>query len=125
MTLMNPDIHPFFKGVVPRCTLAIGPIQGDCVQGVCKVGEWSEWEFREVEGRYVVGGFRVPPVEVSYEPSCALDILRWSPFILLDTPPLPPYQVLKFLLEDSAVQDLFHFLLFNSIMGHWGRQVTL
>jgi len=64
-------------------------------------------------------------VEVSYKPPHALDILRWPPFILLNTISLPMYEGLEFPSEDPTVQDLFYFIFFNSVADYWGRWVTL
>jgi len=52
----------------------------------------SSWKgVREIEAGDIMEGFRVPPVEVSFEPHCTLDILRWPPIILLTIISLPTY----------------------------------
>jgi len=71
MTLkrMNPDIHPPLK-----CAVSFGQAKGDCIWGVCEVGQWAEWQIREVKGREMSGGLRVPPVEFGYESPGTFDM---------------------------------------------------
>ena len=68
-------------------------------------------------------GFGVPQVDISYE--CAPDIFGWSPIVLLDAIPLPIYKVFEFPSENSAIQDAFYFIFFDSIMDYGGWWVAL
>jgi len=76
----------------------------------------------------VLWGLGVHPGQVSHDPPCTLDVLKWTPFILLNIIPLPAYEVLKFPSEDLAVQDLFHFVLVSggtlcySLLGGLGTE---
>jgi len=47
--------------------LTHGPTRGDYIWGFHEVGQQTEGKFREVDGRGMLGGLRVPPVEFSYE----------------------------------------------------------
>src|SRR5467141_2400938 len=103
---MNPDIHP---------PSASSPICGDCVQGVCEVGEGVEGKFGEVDGGDILGCFGVSPVELRHESPHTFDIFRQSPFILFYAVSFPTYEVLEFPSEDSAVYDAFHLVFLNSV----------
>src|SRR5882672_9818185 len=105
MTLhgMNPDIYPPLKGVTSRRASAGSPIRGDCVQSVREIGKGVEGKFREVDGRDMLGCFRVLLVEFRHEPLCTFDIIGWSPFVFFYAISFPTYEVFKFPSEYSAV----------------------
>src|SRR5882672_4357803 len=92
---MNPDIHPPLKGMASRCASASSPIHGDCVQGIHEVGEGAEGKFGEVDGRDMLGCFRVLPVELRHESPHTFDIFRQYPFVFLYAISFPMYKVLK------------------------------
>ena len=64
-------------------------------------------------------------VEFGYESPRTFDVFRWSPFIFLYAISLPMYEVLKFSLEDSAVEDEFYLVFLDTIVDDRGRRVML
>jgi len=71
--------------------LACSPAGGDCIWGIHEVGQRAEGQFREVDGRDMLGGLGVPLVEFSYQPLHTFDIFTWSQLVLFNPISLPTY----------------------------------
>src|SRR5882672_12026160 len=99
----NPDIYPPLKGTMSRRASAGSPICGDCVWSVREIGKGVEGKFREVDGRDMLGCFRVLLVEFRHKPLCTFDIIGQSPFVFFYAISFPMYEVFEFPSEDSAV----------------------
>ena len=98
--------------------LTHSPAGGDHIWGVCEVGQWVEGQFIEVNGRDMSEGLGGPLVEFGYEPLCTFDILRWPPFVLLNSVSLPTYEIFKFPSGYLTIQDAIYFVLFNFITDY-------
>jgi len=57
--------------------------------------------------------------------SHAFDIFSWPPLIFFDPIALPAYQIFQINSENSAVQNVFYFILLDSIFDHWWRGILL
>jgi len=102
--------------------LTSGPICGDCIQGICEIGERAKGELEKlrVEMCWGASGFFL-----WNSSPCILDIFGWSPLILLYAISLPVYEVFKLPSEDLAVHDALYLIFFDSIMNGRGWHITL
>jgi len=64
-------------------------------------------------------------MEFQYQFSHAFDISGWPPLILFDPVALLAYQIFQLISENSAVQNVFYFVLFDPVFDHWWRGILL
>jgi len=74
---------------------------------------------RQVEVSYVLWHLWVPMMEFQYQSSCAFDIFGQPPLLLFDPIALPVYQIFHLISENLAVQNVFYFVLLDSVSDHW------
>jgi len=64
-------------------------------------------------------------MEFQYQSSCTFDVFGRPPLILFNPIALPAYQIFQLISENSAVQNVFYFILLYSIFDHWWRGILL
>ena len=126
MTLerVNPEIYPWIQRHCPNTYQLMAQSEGTVARGVGEVSERVEIKVGKLEGRYGLWCLRVPLMELGYQSSEIFDILCWSPLILLDPIPFPSYQVIKFPCRHLALQDVFHYVFFDSIIDYRWMWIT-
>jgi len=84
-----------------------------------------EWEGGKVEGRYVLWHLWVPMMEFQYQSSHSFNVSGWPPLILFYSIALPEYQIFQLISENSAVKNVFYFILLDPILDHRWRGILL